>query len=176
MINKIISEIYHSIGMAGERTKQDNSMGIDNSSGVAKAFDFDRMNAMLASKARSLELAENTLCELTDTWFGTVVVPGSYGLVTYPDNFDVRGLYDEIDLAEQLLLIQAPDGVRQQQMLMVIDKLFTALPSALIAKMKAEVQSSWPPVEVAPANQPPSAVAQETSQGGAKTKKATPKS
>ena len=176
VINKIISEIYHSIGMAGERTKQDNSMGIDNSSGVAKAFDFDRMNAMLASKARSLELAENTLCELTDTWFGTVVVPGSYGLVTYPDNFDVRGLYDEIDLAEQLLLIQAPDGVRQQQMLMVIDKLFTALPSALIAKMKAEVQSSWPPVEVAPANQPPSAVAQETSQGGAKTKKATPKS
>jgi hypothetical protein len=52
MVNKIIGEIYHSVGMAGERTKQDNAMGIDNSSGVAKAYDFERMNAMLATKAQ----------------------------------------------------------------------------------------------------------------------------
>jgi hypothetical protein len=61
VINKIINEIYHTIGMAGERTKQDNAVGIDNSSGVAKAYDFERMNSLLAAKADSLENAENKL-------------------------------------------------------------------------------------------------------------------
>jgi hypothetical protein len=146
VINKIISEIYHSIGMAGERTKQDNSMGIDNSSGVAKAYDFDRMNAMLASKARALEIAENRLCELVDTWFGVAdIEPGSYKLVQYPDNFDVRGLNDEISLAQALLLIQAPDKVRQAQMDTVVDKLFPNLADDLIKAMKTEIQTSWPP-------------------------------
>lgn len=170
VVNKIISEIYHSIGMAGERTKQDNAMGIDNSSGVAKAYDFDRMNAMLASKARSLELAENTLCELVDCWFGKDVEPGSYSgdksLVKYPDNFDVRGLYDEIDLAQQLLLIEAPDKVRQQQMLTVVDKLFPNLAEDLIKAMKKEIETSWPPEEVPPAPaKPPTAVVKESRQG-----------
>lgn len=145
VINKIISEIYHSIGMAGERTKQDNSMGIDNSSGVAKAYDFDRMNAMLASKARSLELAENTICELVDLWFGETVEPGSYTLVTYPDNFDVRGLADELDLASELQLIGAPNKVRQEQMKAVVDKLFPTLAKDLTEAMKTEIESDWPP-------------------------------
>ena len=166
VINKIINEIYHSIGMAGERTKQDNSMGIDNSSGVAKAYDFDRMNAMLAQKARSLELAENTLCEMVDLWFGVKVEPGTYKYVIYPDNFDVRGLNDEIDLAQQLLLIEAPDKMRQNQMNTVVDKLFPNLADDLIAAMKTEIKTAWPPVEVAPAPaSPPTAVSKATRQG-----------
>ena len=166
VINKIISEIYHSIGMAGERTKQDNSMGIDNSSGVAKAYDFDRMNAMLASKARSLELAENTLCEMVDTWFGDAsIVPGSYDLVQYPDNFDVRGLSDEIDLAQSLLLIQAPDQVRQQQMMTVVDKLFPNLAEDLIAAMKKEILADWPPEPPPTPATAPAANVKESKQG-----------
>jgi hypothetical protein len=50
VISKIINEIYHSVGLAGERTKEDNSQGIDNSSGVAKAYDFERVNALLAPR------------------------------------------------------------------------------------------------------------------------------
>src|SRR5262249_7745025 len=49
VIDKIINEIYHTIGMSGERTKQDNAVGTDNSSGVAKAYDFERMNSLLAA-------------------------------------------------------------------------------------------------------------------------------
>jgi RNA polymerase sigma factor (sigma-70 family) len=47
VVNKIIAEIYHSVGLAGERTKDDNAQGIDNSSGVAKAYDFERVNSLL---------------------------------------------------------------------------------------------------------------------------------
>ena len=31
IVQKIINEIYHTVGLAGERTKQDNALGIDNS-------------------------------------------------------------------------------------------------------------------------------------------------
>ncbi len=167
VINKIISEIYHSIGMAGERTKQDNSMGIDNSSGVAKAFDFDRMNAMLASKARSLEICENTICELIDLWDGETVEPATYELVVYPETFDVRGLADELSLASDLQLIGAPDKVRQAQMNFLIDKLFPNLAEDVVAAMKAEVKASWPPEppEAATTGAPGSSPSKEKKQG-----------
>lgn len=144
VIAKIINEIYHSIGMSGERTKEDNSLGIDNSSGVAKAYDFERLNAMLAAKARSLQSAENTLCELVDTWYGATITPGSYDLVTYPESFDVRGLVDELQLGMQLQLLGAPDEVRRQQMIVIVDKLFPHLGADLIKKIKAELDQ-WPP-------------------------------
>lgn len=144
VISKIVSEIYHSVGMAGERTKEDNSMGIDNSSGVAKAYDFERLNAMLAAKARSLEAAENSICELVDAWHGVQHEPGTLRLVSYPESFDVRALSDELNLSKQLGELAAPDAVRRQQMDIVIDKLFPQLGAALIEKMKAELKD-WPP-------------------------------
>lgn len=64
VVTKIINEIYHTVGLAGERTKQDNAVGIDNSSGVAKAYDFERVNALLAAKADSLEAIENKIVDL----------------------------------------------------------------------------------------------------------------
>lgn len=168
VINKIISEIYHSIGMAGERTKQDNSMGIDNSSGVAKAYDFDRMNAMLASKARALEICENTLCEFVALWNGEEIEAGAYTnkdrLVIYPENFDIRGLGDELDLAQRLLLLDAPELVRKTQMGMVVDKIFPNISDKLANEMKSEIDNDWleeellpetPPVAGSPAKTPP---------------------
>lgn len=141
VISKIINEIYHTVGLAGERTKEDNSQGIDNSSGVAKAYDFERVNSLLAAKADSLEYIENKLARYVAAWNGEEV---SENLVSYPDNFDVRGLHDEFGIASQLSLIAAPDSVRRQQMEAVIDKLFPKLKKELKAKMLAELKD-WPP-------------------------------
>lgn len=140
VVNKIISEIYHTVGLAGERTKQDNAMGIDNSSGVAKAFDFERVNALLAAKADSLEVVENKIARIVAKWNGEEFEDD---IVTYPDNFDTRGLYDEFDIAARLTLVDAPDTVRQEQMRAVIDKLFPQLAKALRAKMEKELKD-WP--------------------------------
>lgn len=142
VINKIISEIYHTIGMAGERTKQDNAVGIDNSSGVAKAYDFERVNSLLASKAQCLENAENELVKLVCLWYGEPVPAEE--LVSYPDNFDVRSLSDEFAIAEQLGLIEAPDIVRREQMRQVIEKLFPRLSKDLRKEMEEELKE-WPP-------------------------------
>jgi hypothetical protein len=168
VINKIINEIYHSVGMAGERTKQDNAMGIDNSSGVAKAFDFERLNAVLTSKAHSLQIAENRLCELVDIWHGAdPSIIGTYNLVQYPDSFDTRGLSEELAIASQLALVQAPDKLRQEQMKALADKLLPHVADDLIAAIKAEIDSSWPPepVEATSPNSPPSGFSGEKRQG-----------
>lgn len=140
VINKIITEIYHTVGLAGERTKQDNAMGIDNSSGVAKAFDFERVNALLSAKADSLEVVENKVAAIVAKWNGEEL---SDDLVSYPDDFDTRGLYDEFDIAARLMLIDAPDVVRQEQMKAVLDKLFPQLGKALRSKMEKELKD-WP--------------------------------
>lgn len=149
VVNKIIGEIYHTVGLAGERTKQDNAVGIDNSSGVAKAYDFERVNALLAAKADSLEVIENKVAYLVALWNGEEAQIKE-DLVTYPDNFDTRGLYDEFDIAARLMLIEAPDSIRREQMTMVLDKLFPQLASDLRKKMEAELKD-WPidPVELA---------------------------
>jgi hypothetical protein len=166
VINKIISEIYHTVGLAGERTKQDNAVGIDNSSGVAKAYDFERVNALLAAKADSLEVIENKITAIVARWSGE---DGSIDsdLVTYPDDFDTRGLYDEFDIAARLMLIGAPDPIRQEQMKSVLDKLFPQLAKDLRAKMEAELKK-WPP-DPAELTQSPdgpkSAVKPKTNQG-----------
>lgn len=151
-VNKIISEIYHSVGMAGERTKQDNSMGIDNSSGVAKAFDFERVNSLLLSKADSLELVENRICHLAALWGGEKVKEDEMW-VSYPETFDVRGLYDEFDIATKLAAVEAPDTMRQEQMKIVVSKLFPRLEDGLKKKMLDELKD-WPvkpdPIALAP--------------------------
>lgn len=141
VINKIISEIYHTVGLAGERTKDDNSQGIDNSSGVAKAYDFERVNSLLASKADSLENIEKRIAALVGKWNGEEI-DGDF--ISYPDNFDVRGLYDEFEIAARLSLIEAPDEMRRYQMEMVIDKLFPRLKKELKEKMLKELKD-WPP-------------------------------
>lgn len=149
VVNKIIGEIYHTVGLAGERTKQDNAVGIDNSSGVAKAYDFERVNALLAAKADSLEVIENKIAHLVALWNGQESQIKD-ALVTYPDNFDTRGLYDEFDIAARLMLIDAPDSVRREQMKAILDKLFPQLAADLRKKMEAELKG-WPvdPVELA---------------------------
>lgn len=145
VVNKIINEIYHSVGLAGERTKEDNALGIDNSSGVAKAYDFERVNSLLAAKADSLQWIENRLAHFVALYAGQEnSLPADVELVSYPDNFDVRGLYDEFEIAARLAMVEAPDAMRREQMTSVIDKLFPQLADDLKKKMLAELKS-WPP-------------------------------
>lgn len=148
VVNKIINEIYHSLGMGGERTKQDNAVGIDNSSGVAKAYDFERLNSLLTSKSEALQNCENMLVELVCLWNGAKPPQDDANqdkrLVKYADTFDVRSLYDEFTVAERLALVQAPDSVRQEQMKQVIDKLFPALGEKIKDKMLTDLKD-WPP-------------------------------
>jgi hypothetical protein len=173
VVNKIIGEIYHTIGMAGERTKQDNVTGIDNASGVAKAYDFERLNSLLVAKADNLEAVESKLIHFLNLWNGVkdanpAVNDDADSLVKYPDSFDVRSVYDEFDVADRLALIEAPDSLRQENLKSIIDKLYPRLAKDLKDKMLSEVKD-WPADPADDPNSPANmAVLQAQLSGGGK--------
>ncbi|WP_052704249.1 phage portal protein [Halomonas sp. S2151] len=141
VVAKIINEIYHSVGVAGERTKADNSQGIDNSSGVAKAYDFERVNSLLSAKSAALQKAENEVARLVMLFSGSEeAVSDDLSVVHYPKDYDVRGLTDEFAISEQLSLIEAPDSVRREQMRALIDKLFPHMKEDLRREIEKELK------------------------------------
>lgn len=142
-IGKLTNEIYHSIGLAGERNQDDNGGGIDNASGAAKAYDFERVNSLLTAKADALQVTEIRVARMVGRWHGQADLKNADGLVTYPRDFDTRGLYDEFEIGARLNLLAAPDEVRRQQMRLVIKKLF---PGASDKDLKAMEDSlkDWP--------------------------------
>lgn len=146
VINKIINEIYHTIGLAGERTKEDNAVGIDNSSGVAKAYDFERVNSLLTSKGQSLEKVENELVELVCLW-AKEKLPAER-LVKYPESYDVMRLADDLAVAEQLAKIDAPKEVRREQLKLLIEKLFPQLKQDIVSKIRKDIDKWLEGVEL----------------------------
>lgn len=140
VINKLIAEIYNTIGLAGERTKEDNAVGIDNSSGVAKAYDFERVNSLLLAKAQSCELVENWIVKTVLAWHDEPEPKEK--MVTYPETFDVMRLADELVTAEALGKLLAPVEVRREQMRALVSKLFPQASKELKAKLEADI-AKW---------------------------------
>lgn len=167
VISKIITEIYHSVGVSGERTKTDNGAGIDNSSGVAKAYDFERVNSLLSSKASALNRAENQLTRLVKLRSGIPVSddPDQDPDVEYPKSFDVRSIADEFGIAEQLAASQAPDTVRREQMRVLVNKLFPLLKKDLKESIEKELNSYPPKSEMPVMPSPLAKKLVETNQG-----------
>lgn len=125
-VKQVINEIYHTVGLAGERTKQDNSLGIDNSSGVAKAYDFEKVNGLLSAKANAMQNFSNRLEQLVAAWNGeppTLDKPLKAS-VLYSTNFDVRGLADDMTIASQMGLIGIPMEIRRKHLTGIVEKLW----------------------------------------------------
>lgn len=147
-VTKIIGEIYHSVGMAGERTKEDNAAGIDNSSGVAKAYDFEQLNAMLAAKARSLQNIERNLVRIVNAWSGTKQeLQDVEEYVSYPQTFDVRNLADEMDNAQRLAVMSAPKVLRRLQMLRLAKKMFPQASPKELSDIADDIEKTWLEIE-----------------------------
>lgn len=146
VITKIINEIYHSIGLAGERTKQDNSMGIDNSSGVAKAFDFDRVSSLLNAKARSLESTERQMQDIVLLYHSRNDDVKKYdNEVVYPATFDVRSMSEELALAADLATLEAPMALRKEHLRQLLDKVFPLLTKETRDEIETSIKS-WEPM------------------------------
>jgi hypothetical protein len=97
MIEKQVKQLYATFGLQGETGEETKAQ-----SGVAKAYDFDKLNKLLASKADNLEKVENKLVELFGQW---VNVNGITAEISYPEEFDVKSLADEIAVAQELTLL-----------------------------------------------------------------------
>ncbi len=143
-IKQIINEIYHTVGLAGERTKQDNSQGIDNSSGVAKAYDFEKVNALLGAKANAMQAFSNRIENLVKIYHGesTEDIDPTEVNVQYSTNFDVRGLNDELAIANQFALLSVPMELRQLHLKTIVEKMWPMLDDADVTKI-TEAIDKW---------------------------------
>jgi len=141
---KSVAEIYQSVGLAAERTGDDNGGNSDTASGASKAYDFEKVNSLLTSKADALQITERRIAALVALWHGDRRVKEDNDLVTYPREFDTRGLYDEFEIGARLSLLAAPDEVRRKQMLLLIKKLFPAASEKELKEMEKAV-TDWPP-------------------------------
>lgn len=143
VVSKIINEIYHTVGLAGERTKQDNSMGIDNSSGVAKAFDFERVNALLSAKANAMQAFSNRLETVVRIYAGEDISLDERGVdtVKYPMNFDVRNLIEDLSIANEMALMQAPIEIRRLQLKNIVEKMWPLLPNDKKKKLEKAIDN-----------------------------------
>lgn len=137
-INQIIGEIYHSVGLGVERSKDVSTHNADKASGVAKSIDFERVSALLTSKADSMEFIENRIARIASKWAGIDIEDAE--LVAYPDSFDVRELFDEFYIATQMSVIDMPASIRGEQMKAVVEKIFPQMSKDLRKRMKAEIE------------------------------------
>ena len=86
--------------------------------------------------------------------------------VEYPEDFDVRGLYDEFDIAQRLALVAAPKLLRREQMKAVANKLLPTVADKTLKDVKQEIDDDWleePEVLTSPGTPP--VPAEETRQG-----------
>ena len=143
VIGKIINEIYSTVGLSAERTQTDNAVGVDHTSGVSKAFDMDRVNSLLINKGRALERIENRIAHFVALYNGEDGLERDY--VTYSDDYDVRGLSDDLALAKNFTEIAAPPELRKYQMRNLIEKMFPQIEDEVKKKLMEDV-SKWEPL------------------------------
>jgi hypothetical protein len=94
-------EIYRTANLLGDVGRD-----VRTQTGVSKAYDFDRLNKVLAFAAQELQIAEFLIAEMVLRWLkpfkiddvtSPVTLPPD--LVSYPENFDIMGLLETLDIA-----------------------------------------------------------------------------
>jgi hypothetical protein len=130
-------EIYRTANLLGDVGRD-----VRTQTGVSKAYDFDRLNKVLAFAAQELQIAEFLIAEMVLRWLkpfkegeATSPVKLPPDLVSYPENFDIMGLLETLDIAfrsdEYGLNSPTADKLMHEQ---VIRKL---LPHATTEQMKS---------------------------------------
>lgn len=112
VINDGISEVYKLANLIGDVGRE-----VRTQTGVSKAYDFDRLNKVLAFVAQELQVAEFWIADTVDRWMqetdddldailagealptGTTPTDPPEDLVSYPENFDIMGLLEMLDIA-----------------------------------------------------------------------------
>lgn len=141
MIERQVKQLYSTLGLQAETATETTAA----SSGVAKAYDFDKLNKLLAGKADGLEHAEKRIYEICQEWLGikTDVT------VEYPDEFDVKSLADEVLLAESLTLLDISKTFNKEVHKIIVQKALPKATQATIDTINKEIDDKADAEELA---------------------------
>lgn len=140
MIESQITKLYASIGLQGEVGNE-----VKTESGVSKAYDFDKLNKMLASRAGNLEQAEIHINKIFSKWTDIQADVE----VEYPDEFDVKSLSDEVALAQELALLDVSETFTKEIMKAVALKALPKADKKTIDTIFNEIDAKQAPAESA---------------------------
>lgn len=110
-------------------------------SGVAKAWDFNQTNSALAKKAGNMEDGEMKLWRIFAAYEGKKEFKG---LVSYPKEFSVKSLLDDLDEAERLIKMQISESFDFEIKKAIIKKKFPRMQEKDIKQMYDEIKTSKP--------------------------------
>lgn len=131
MIESQTKQLYSSLGLKAEVGTETVSQ-----SGTAKAWDFDKLNKMLADKADNLEAAEVEINRLFAKWIGQEDIKCA---VDYPEKFDTRSLMDEIAIVQELALIRISDTFTKEVEKLLAMKALPKIDEATLKKIMKEI-------------------------------------
>ena len=131
MIQVQVKQLYSSIGLQAEGNTENVK-----ASGVAKAYDFDKLNRLLANKADNLETAEKRILDIVKEWSGQT---SSSVEVRYPTEFDTRSLVDDLAIAERLILLDISDTLMKELNKNLAAKALPKTDDKMIAAINKEI-------------------------------------
>lgn len=138
LIKENIQEIYRIAKMGGGGT------GIqikEAKSGVAHAYEFNETNQALADKADQLEVSENKIHALYAKWWGFEFK----GKVTYPDEFGVEDLAQELNfLVQSRSAITSLTAKRELEKKVVKKLLQNNVGDQVMQRIMAEIDANRP--------------------------------
>lgn len=96
-IDRQVTKIYQLAKIEGGSASF-NGQSATMQSGTSKAWDFNQTNSSLSDKAANLEDAENKMWDIFARWLGQ---DGFDGSVSYPNDFSIQSLLDDLTEAEK---------------------------------------------------------------------------
>ena len=134
MVQKQIKQLYSSQGLQGATGEE-----IKGDSGVAKAYEFDKLNKLLATKADNLEQTERDIAWLFGLWMDAEKV--DY-VVDYPEDFDVKSLAAEIQMAQELSILSVSDTFTKEIHKSIVKKVLPKMLDKTEEKILAEIDQA----------------------------------
>lgn len=110
---------------------------VSSQSGISKAFDFQETNSALAKKASHMEDGEQRMWDTFARWEGQFEFDGS---VSYPRDFNIQDINEDLDEAMNLFKLQLGREVNIQIKKDIIKKKFPRIPEEDMDKMIQEVE------------------------------------
>ena len=111
-IKSLVQEMYRMASLSFMTGTGDNS----NKSGLARQWEFERTNQQLANFASQCAKAENEMMQLFCQWIGSSI---DYH-VSYPDDFGVVDVADELTQAQAVLDLGLTNGLKEEVLKKVI--------------------------------------------------------
>ena len=131
--------LYATLGLSGEVGEE-----VKMESGIAKAYNFDKMNRRLACRADALEETEYKIYDMYNKFTELNVIAD----IDYPETFDLETEDEAVDLAERLLNLQMPMSYQKEVMRRLAVKTLPKVDKKVMDEINKDIESFEPELPI----------------------------